>query len=193
MKIYFVTGNDQKVSEARDYVKQFGGSPVAIELCAVKHPLQEILHRDIDLIVKNKALQAYQYLSVPCVVEHSGLFMDALKNLLPGGLGQIIWDAVGDRMCDFLRADDSRKATARSVIGYCDGRRVRLYAGETQGRVAEKSRGQYVFNWDPVFVPDGSDQTYGEMGPEKKRATSPFAKAWKKFLDEEFFTNHRVS
>jgi XTP/dITP diphosphohydrolase len=193
MKIYFVTSNVKKDSEARDYVKRLAGSTGAIELCTVNHPLQEILHRDIEVIVKNKALEAYKYLSLPCVVEHSGLFMDALSNLLPGGLGQIIWDAVGDRMCDFLRSDDSRKATARSIIGYCDGRRVRLYVGETQGQVADKSRGQYVFNWDPVFIPDGSDQTYGEMGPEKKRATSPFVKAWKKFLEEEFFTNRRLS
>ena len=80
--------------------------------------------------MRRKALEAYEDLGVPCVVEHGGLFMDALPGL-PGGIGQLMWDAVGDRMCGFLSPDDSRRAVARSVIGYCDGRQIWTYGGET--------------------------------------------------------------
>jgi len=191
MKIYFVTKNKFKADEVQDFLNHFKTtSPINIEICVVDQQLQEILHPDIDIIVKNKALEAYQYLAVPCVVEHSGLFMDALPGL-PGGVGQLIWNAIGDRMCDFLRDEDPRTATARSIIGYCDGRRVHLYRGETRGQVAKQSRGDYKFNWDPIFIPDGSDQTYGEMGPEKKRAISPTAKAWEAFLKAEFSSDYR--
>jgi len=186
MKIYFVTTNTFKASETRDYfdlLNARAGSHFALHV--LEHQVQEILHPDLDVVVKHKALQAYRYLRRPCVVEHGGLFMDALPGL-PGSLGKIIWEAVGDRLCDFLRAGDSREAVARSVIGYCDGRRVHLYCGETRGRIAERARGDYVNNWDPIFIPEGHDQTYGEMGPEKKRATSQATRAWDAFLQAQF-------
>jgi XTP/dITP diphosphohydrolase len=190
MKVYFVTKNRFKIDEVRDFLARFKtGSPASVEICVVDHELQDILHSDIDIIVRHKALEAYDFLAIPCVVEHNGLFLDALPGL-PGGVGQIIWNAIGDRMCDFLREDDSRAATARSVIGYCDGRRVRLYHGETRGQIVRKACGEYKFNWDPIFVPEGSEQTYGEMGPEKKRATSPSRKAWEAFLRAEFSGDH---
>ena len=143
--------------------------------------VQEILHSDVSVIVRQKALDAYRLLDHRCVVEHSGLYMAALPGL-PGGLGKIIWDCVQDRMCTFLRADDSREAVARSYLGYCDGRRVHVFSGETRGTIAERARGSYTFGWDPIFIPEGSTETYGEMGPERKAATSPIGRAWDAFV-----------
>jgi len=124
-------------------------------------------------------------LSQPCVVEHSGLLMEALPKL-PGGLGQIIWGAIGERMCSFLLEGDKRNATAQSFIGYCNGRHVQVYSGTMHGNIAESARGENKCNWDPIFIPRGSDKTYGEMEPEEKRSTSPSIKAWKSFLKNEF-------
>lgn len=186
MKIYFVTSNKYKAAEISAYfkeaAKQYG---LGIELCIVKTTVQEILHEDIEVIVKRKALEAYAYFGAPCVVEHGGIFMDALPGL-PGGIGHVIWQAVGDRICGFLGKTDSRKAEAKSIIGYCDGKRVRTYTGSTRGEITKCARGKYAFNWDPIFVPEGSTETYGEMGPRKKRATSQSLKAWKAFLKAEF-------
>ena len=62
---------------------------------------------------------------------------------------------------------------------------MRVYVGETRGRIADRARGTYTFAWDPVFIPEGSDETYGEMGLEKKRTTSPAVKAWDAFVRAE--------
>jgi XTP/dITP diphosphohydrolase len=102
-------------------------------------------------------------------------------------LGKIIWNAVGERMCDFLRPNDTRATVARATIGYCDGRRIHLYEGATAGTVAKRARGKYnTSNWDPIFIPEGEAETYGEMGRERKLKTSPLVKAWRAFIDHEF-------
>lgn len=190
MKIYFVSTNEKKIDEALNYINYLKDeSNINIDLGIVRTDVMEILDSSIDKIARHKALEAYRYTGFPCLVEHGGLFMKDLPNL-PGGIGGIIWEAVGDRMCSFLREEDSREATAVSVIGYCDGRRIRIYRGETLGQVATRSRGDYTYNWDPIFIPDGSKQTYGETGPEKKRATSPSIKAWDAFLKAELQINH---
>jgi XTP/dITP diphosphohydrolase len=73
----------------------------------------------------------------------------------------------------------------RSYLGYCDGRRVRVYQGATRGRVADRARGRYTFAWDPIFIPETESRSYGEMGLERKRHTSPVYKAWDAFFEKE--------
>lgn len=186
MRIYFVSTNDQKIEEMKDYLRLLNEkSTINIDLGIVRHDVKEILHPDIEEIVKSKALEAYRHTGFPCLVEHGGLFMKDLPGL-PGGIGRIIWQAVGERMCSFLQEGDSREATAVSVVGYCDGRRIHTFRGETKGEVATKARGDYAYNWDPIFIPEGESQTYGEMGPVKKRATSQSIKAFDAFLQKTF-------
>jgi XTP/dITP diphosphohydrolase len=191
MKIYFVTANEKKIAESDERLKRFVERVetqerirLEIDICPFKKHLDELLAPDIEKIVRKKAIEAYRVVHLPCVVEHGGLFLDAWQGNpgLLGGIGQVVWDAVGDRMCDFLRAEDTRGAKAQSVIGYCDGRRVRVYSGITKGEVTEHARGDRGFRWDPIFKPADSDLTYGEMAPEVKRATSPDEKAWDLFF-----------
>ena len=191
MKIYFVTANEKKIAESDERLQRFVERPqtrkrvrLEIEICPFKKHLDELLDTNIESIVRNKAIEAYRVVRLPCVVEHGGLFLDAWggsKGLL-GGLGEIVWDAVGQGMCGFLRAEDTRGAEAQSIIGYCDGRRVRTYPGRTKGEVTEHARGDRGFRWDPIFKPTGCDLTYGEMAPEVKRETSPDEKAWDLFF-----------
>jgi XTP/dITP diphosphohydrolase len=193
LKVYFVTANHYKISELADYVERHEvQSRFGVEICPIKRVLRDLLLPDIEVIVRHKALEAYKEVRRPCVVEHGGLLLDAWRSsdgLTPGllgGIGQVVWRTVGDRMCGFLRDGEPREATAVSVIGYCDGLRVRVHRGETRGKVTERALGEYEFNWDPIFIPDGFEQTYGQMGLEMKRSTSPVAKAWDEFLTAEF-------
>lgn len=172
MKIFFVTVNDFKAKEVQQYLASTG-----LELHVVKYRIQEILNIDLKVIVQDKVLKAYRELGRPCVVEHGGLLIDALGGL-PGGLSKVVWDTVGEKICSFLSVGDPRHATAQSVIGYCDGRRVHLHVGETRGTLAQRAAGDYLFQWDPVFIPDGQSKTYAELGFPEKGKYSQAAKAW---------------
>jgi XTP/dITP diphosphohydrolase len=186
MKLYFLTTNENKQEEAEAFFEQSDVKAYNIEFCVIDYDVQEILDSGLSRVVREKALAAYRYLNRPCLIEKSGLYFDGLPEL-PGPLGKIIWEAVGERMCDFLRKGDTRLATARSIIGYCNGKRIRLYEGSTTGEIAERARGDYnTKNWDPIFIPEGDKQTYAEMGRERKYKTSPLIKAWRMFLKGEF-------
>lgn len=195
MKIYFVTTNETKIQQSQRRLERFiqrieaeEGARLDLELCAYQKRLDELMDFDIERIVTKKALAAYQMLGLPCVVEHGGLYLDAWRSpngerRLLGGIGQVVWEAVGDRMCDFLREDESRKAEAQSVVGYCDGRRVHVYSGTTHGEITDRSRGDHGYRWDPIFKPAGSELTYGEMSPEARLESSPDEKAWELFFE----------
>lgn len=172
MKLYFVTTNDYKIKEVEQYL-----AGTDLELQPVSFQINEILNLDLEAVVTDKVLKAYKYLGHPCVVEHGGLLIQALNNL-PGGLSKVVWDTVGPKICTFLSTADSRKAIAQSVIGYCDGKRVHTFKGETEGTLADEARGTYMFQWDPVFIPAGETKTYAEFGFPDKEKFSQAAKAW---------------
>jgi XTP/dITP diphosphohydrolase len=177
MKLYFVTTNDFKVKEVERYL-----AGTDLQLQCVHYQIQEILNIDLAVVVKDKVLKAYAHLGHPCVVEHGGLLIEALGNL-PGGLSKVVWDNVGDKICSFLSPSDSRKAVAQSVIGYCDGKRVFTFQGETEGTIADVARGTYMFQWDPIFIPHGETKTYAEFGFPDKEKYSQAAKAWRLLVE----------
>lgn len=174
MKLYFVTNNDFKAREAKTYLREYG-----ILLHRVPIRIQEILHLDLNMIVRDKCLKAYRELGVPCAVEHGGLYIKAL-NGLPGGLSKVFWDNLEGKICDLIPPNTNREAVAKVVVGYCDGKRIELFEGKTLGKVADHARGGYKFQWDPIFIPGGQTQTFAEMGFPAKRSFSQAAKAWAK-------------
>jgi XTP/dITP diphosphohydrolase len=59
---------------------------------------------------------------------------------------------------------------------------VRSFEGEVHGRLSFPPRGTLGFGYDPIFVPEGWDQTFGEIDPHVKNAMSHRAKAFEKLL-----------
>ncbi|RKH53369.1 non-canonical purine NTP pyrophosphatase [Corallococcus sp. AB050B] len=176
MKIYFVSTNKHKQTEVAHY---FAGSGVTVE--KFEYEIQEILHFDIATIARDKALKAYERLGVPCAVEHGGVHIEALGGL-PSGLSKIVWDKTGEQLCAWLPINQPRTATAHSVVGYCDGRKIKTYSGETLGTIANSARGAYAFQWDPIFIPDGTNLTYAELGFPAKETYSQARKAWMQLI-----------
>ncbi len=157
--------------------------------------ITEVLEVDLSVLVQNEVASAYQQVKVPCIVEHAGLiFEDYLDKSYPGGLTKPMWNALGE---DFVRETGSggRRALARAVIGYCDGKSIHTFVGETTGMIAISPRGDRKFYWDTVFIPDTDDthvsgKTYSEivadpaLGLEYKLLNlSQSSKAMLKFLE----------
>jgi len=57
------------------------------------------------------------------------------------------------------------------------GGEERRGTGIFEGRIAEKPRGTEGFGYDPVFIPDGEEQTVAELGNEWKSRNSHRSKA----------------
>lgn len=162
--------------------------------------IKELLEVDLEVMVQAEVVNAYSRIKVPCIVEHAGLILDDfLKEGYPGGLTKPMWNTLEN--C-FLQETNSagRRATARAVIAYCDGKSVRTFVGETKGTLADKPRGNRKFYWDTVFIPDDptgaiKGKTYAEIVEDKKlglkyklKHFSQSSKAMRKFL-EFFYAN----
>ncbi|MGR3455332.1 RdgB/HAM1 family non-canonical purine NTP pyrophosphatase [Pseudooceanicola sp.] len=58
-----------------------------------------------------------------------------------------------------------------------------IFEGRVEGQVVWPMRGAEGFGFDPVFLPDGETETFGEMDPEKKHGMSHRAHAFRKLVD----------
>jgi len=71
------------------------------------------------------------------------------------------------------------------AIAWPDGEEV-VYEGRSNGAFTWPPRGKLGFGYDPCFVPDGLDQTFAEIAPEKKHEISHRADAFAKLVAEQF-------
>lgn len=157
--------------------------------------IKETLEVDLFTMVKAEVEDAYTKLRVPCVVEHAGLIFEEFKDdSYPGGLTKPMWNTLRDRFAEETHST-GRRATARAVVGYCDGQRIMTFSGETNGFLADRPRGSREFYWDTLFVPDLPDgtagtDTYAEIVDDRDRGLkykvvelSQSTKAMKAFLE----------
>jgi XTP/dITP diphosphohydrolase len=81
------------------------------------------------------------------------------------------------RLLENLSGENNRRAQFRTVIALIRGDRADLFTGVCTGTIAEEMRGAGGFGYDPVFIPDGYEQTFAELGEAVKNSMSHRAKA----------------
>jgi XTP/dITP diphosphohydrolase len=166
-EIRFTSGNPRKIEEAQSILSEAG-----MTVIPVTHRIEELQTEDAVRLVRDKALKAFDLVRRPVFVEHTGLYLTHLGGL-PGGLTQIFWDTLlADRFAELFGRTEDPSVTARTTIGYIDGRRFYTFQGESRGTITSEPRGSRDFQWDCVFQPNESAQTFAEMGTDAKNAIS---------------------
>jgi XTP/dITP diphosphohydrolase len=162
LDIRFVSGNKYKLEEASSILAQAG-----VNVIPLKITVEELQTENTERLVKDKTLKAFREVGRPLFVEHTGLYLNHLQGL-PGGLTQIFWDTLEEKkFAELFGTVPDPSVTAKTLIGYTDARQFFFFSGEVRGRIAPQPRGPTGFQWDCVFIPEGFEQTFAEMGPKK--------------------------
>jgi len=179
-KLTFITGNAAKAEQL--------GRHLDFPVLHKKLDLVEIQSLDLPEIVEHKAKEAFAQIGSPVLIEDTSLTFNALGKL-PGPL--IKWfltELDNEGLCKILDGYKDRSARAEVLFGFFDGKELQTFYGSAPGSIAEKPRGERGFGWDPIFIPDGSIKTWGEMTIEEQRETSMRRIALKK-LEQVLKTN----
>lgn len=190
-KIVFATNNAHKLSEIRDILKDNFEVISLAELGC---------HDDIPETadtLEGNALQKAHYINdrygVDCFADDTGLEVEAF-NGGPGiytarfgtmnGYGES-HDADANTRCllDKLKGEENRKAQFRTAIALILDGEEHLFEGIVRGVITTEKRGEKGFGYDPVFMPEGYDGTFAELGVEVKNEISHRARAVKKLAE----------
>ncbi len=157
MEIFFVTTNKGKMKEAEEIAAHYN-----IEFIAKDYDAVEIRSNDPVEIAIESAKDAYANIGKPLIVEDSGLFIDALRGF-PGTYSAFVFHTIGvNGVLKVMEGQTNRSATMKSAVAYTDGKEVKTFLGEVKGRIPNSPRGTSGFGYDPIFIPEGRELTFGE-------------------------------
>ena len=181
-RLVIATHNEGKLREMRELLAPYGISPSsAAELGLTEPDETGTTFRDNAAI---KAMAAAKSCGLPAFADDSGLVVDALDGA--PGIYSARWAEPGrdfgramQTIEDKLRACDAtapNQRTAHFVSALCvawpDGHREEFEA-RVDGTLVWPPRGTAGFGYDPMFLPQGFDRTFGEMTSDEKHGLPP--------------------
>lgn len=180
-KLVFATNNRHKLEEVSAMT---GGTVKIVSLAEIG------CHDDIpetaDTFQGNalqKAAYVYEHFGLPCFADDSGLEVDCLEGI-PGVLSARYAGEHGNseaniaKLLDAMKGSENRKADFKTVVALIlpDGK-TEFFEGRVDGVITMEKRGEGGFGYDPIFIPDGYDKTFAELGENTKNKISHRAKA----------------
>jgi len=178
------THNSGKLAEFLPYLAPLGWDVTFAGALGLPEP--EETGASFEENARIKARAAALASGLPALADDSGFCAAALD----GGPG--IFSAryaAGDYPAAFARiiaaAQAAQNWRAKFVCALCfcqPNGADEVFVGEAQGSVAATPRGGLGFGYDPIFIPDGYEQTYAELGAGIKDRISHRALALQKFL-----------
>jgi len=192
-KLVIATHNPGKLREIAALIEPLGIECVGAEELGLPEP-EEIGNTFVDN-ADLKARQAADLSGFTALADDSGLAVDALHGL--PGIFSARWAEDGEGNRDWMRAmkrvwtdievagpdasRDAHFACALSLAWPNDGQ-TESFEGRVDGKLVWPPRGDKGFGYDPMFVPIGHEQTFGEMDPEEKHRISHRADAFRKLV-----------
>lgn len=190
MKLVFATNNKHKLDEVRKITSHH---PVEIISLAEINCFDDIPETADTL--EGNALQKAHYIQekfgLNCFADDTGLEVEALNNA-PGvysaryaGPGHDS-EANMKKLLHEMEGKENRKARFRTVIALVWNGKTYTFDGIVNGTITTTKRGENGFGYDPIFIPEGYEQTFAELGNDIKNQISHRAKAVEKL--DEFLT-----
>ncbi len=198
MKIVFATNNQHKLQEIRDIL----GSE--FEIVSLKDIGCDVDIPETGNTLEDNAMQKAQYVydhyNLSCFADDTGLEVEAL-NGEPGVHSARYAEGTDHdseaNMAKLLRnleGKDNRKARFRTVIaliqkqdvcpcGCTSIKKVNRFEGIVDGSIATEKHGTAGFGYDPIFVPEGYDKSFAELGESIKNGISHRARAVAKLAE----------
>ena len=187
MKIVFATNNKHKLEEIKDILgKEFEIVSLAEIGC----------HEDIpetgatlEENARQKSSYVVEHYGQNCFADDTGLEVDAL-NGEPGVHSARYAEGTDHdseanmrKLLSKMANVKDRTARFRTVISLIINGVEHQFEGRVEGRIATEKHGKEGFGYDPIFIPEGYDKSFAELGEEVKNQISHRARAVKKLAE----------
>jgi XTP/dITP diphosphohydrolase len=175
LRILLITGNMNKAREISGILGNTHPGIFSIEVGdrVEKLEIQSESLREIAITALRTALKNIdprRWHSV--LVEDSGLFIEALAGF-PGPFSSYVFKKIGIMgVLKLLEGVSHRRACYRAAVAFTIGDSIDVEEGEVCGVISTTPRGDKGFGFDPIFIPEGYEETMAELGEEIKNTIS---------------------
>lgn len=187
-RLVIASHNDGKVREINELLSPSGIEAVSAKKLGLEDPEETGITFAENALLKARA--AAEASGLPALADDSGLSVAALGGA--PGIYSARWageprnfDAAMKKVGEALEESGTEDFSARFVcalaLAWPDGEEA-VFEGEVMGTLVFPPRGDNGFGYDPIFVAEGYDITFGEMDPEEKHSISHRADAFRKLM-----------
>jgi XTP/dITP diphosphohydrolase len=184
-RLVIASHNSGKIAELAELLAPFGVATVGAGALGLAEP--EETGASFEDNAALKARLAAEASGLPALADDSGLVVPALGGA--PGIYSARWAGPGkdfraamERVQRELGDSDGRAYfVAVLALAWPDGE-IAMFRGEAHGHLVWPPRGDQGFGYDPMFVPDGYELTFGEIGPPLKHQISHRARAFAKLV-----------
>ncbi len=183
-ELVFATNNKHKTEEVG---KLLQGQYKVLYLtdigCTVDIPETGITFAENATLKSSYVVENYH---LDCFADDSGLEIEALNQ--EPGIYSARYSGIKDDATNLklvlqkMEGQRNRKARFRTVVSLFKNNKNYLFEGIINGQIAEKPIGTQGFGYDPIFIPDGYQESFAEMSMEQKNEISHRAIAMRKLI-----------
>ena len=187
MKLIFASNNPHKLEEVCAILAPTGLTIGSLNEVGFTGEVEET-GTTFEENARIKVEAIYQATGENCFADDSGLEVEALDGR-PGVYSARFAGEHGnhrannERLLAELQGKSDRKACFKTVIALLWEGEFHFFEGRVDGTITSSPRGETGFGYDPVFVPEGYDQTFAEMPPELKNSISHRKRALMKMTE----------
>jgi len=197
MHILFASQNKSKIAEAQRIFSSSNYHLIALNQeallknLAVKIPAGLVIAESGKTLEENALIKAqafHQLSQLPCIADDSGLLLDAYPNF--PGVNSNRWFIGSDQdrnlaLLKKLKNIKNRQAKFQTTLCLFAFKKAKplFFTGEIKGVIALASRGKDGFGYDPIFIPEGYQESFAQLGSAVKNKISHRAQAWKFLLN----------
>lgn len=189
-RLVVASHNAGKIKEINDLLSPYAIGAVSARNLGLGEPEETEKTFLGNALLKAKAAALAS--GLPALADDSGLEVTALGGA--PGVYSARWAGEGrDFAVAMARVEQELKAAAAAdysarfvcvlALAWPDGH-AETFEGEARGRLVFPPRGENGFGYDPIFLPTGENQTFGQIAPEKKHKLSHRADAFRKLIRE---------
>ena len=187
MKIVFATNNKHKLEEIKDILgKDFEIVSLAEIGCHEDIPETGLT---LEENARQKSTYIVEHYNHDCFADDTGLEVDALKGE-PGVHSARYAEGTDHdseanmrKLLSKMANVKDRTARFRTVISLIINGVEHQFEGRVEGRIATEKHGTEGFGYDPIFIPEGYNKSFAELGEEVKNQISHRARAVKKLAE----------
>lgn len=182
-KLVFATNNIHKLEEIRAIL---GDNIEILSLSDIN------CHVDIpetsDTLEGNARLKSsyiYEHYGLDCFADDTGLEVETLGGA-PGVYSARYAENGHDsqanmkKLLNEMKEKENRKAIFRTIISLIEKGEERQFEGIVRGEITQEPKGNSGFGYDPIFKPEGYEETFAELGNNIKNKISHRARAMEK-------------
>jgi len=183
-ELVFATNNKHKTEEVgKLLLNEYKVLNLSDIGCAVDIPETGDTFEENAFLKSSYVVKNYQ---LDCFADDSGLEIEALNN--EPGIYSARYSGQKDDQVNLklvlqkMEGLSNRKARFKTVISLIQGEKNYFFEGVINGHILENPAGDQGFGYDPIFVPEGYEQSFAQMNMEQKNQISHRAIAMRKLI-----------